>query len=239
MSSTRGTTATRRGPSRSAGSTRGRAAAARHRGGPAPGGRAGAARGRGCRTSAGRSSGTPRATATRWCGSSPGTASGPRCTRSRRCPTSAPGKGPKLKPGMVLAIEPMVNAGASGIKMDPDGWTARTEDGSLSAHFEFSVAVTAVGARVLGTDSVSDFKERKDVCPRKKRRSRSRRWWWSRSPTRCSASRWSSTATSTRSWRTSRGRCGSTSSASCPATGCWSSCRRTTSTGAASSTDLK
>ena len=55
-------------------------------------------------------------------------------------------------PGMVLAIEPMVNAGASGIKMDPDGWTARTEDGSLSAHFEFSVAVTAAGARVLGTD---------------------------------------------------------------------------------------
>ena len=65
-----------------------------------------------------------------------------------------PGKGPKLKPGMVLAIEPMVNAGASGIKMDPDGWTARTEDGSLSAHFEFSVAVTASGARVLGTDRV-------------------------------------------------------------------------------------
>jgi methionyl aminopeptidase len=65
-----------------------------------------------------------------------------------------PGKGPKLKPGMVLAIEPMVNAGASGIKMDPDGWTARTEDGSLSAHFEFSVAVTASGARVLGTDHV-------------------------------------------------------------------------------------
>jgi methionyl aminopeptidase len=65
-----------------------------------------------------------------------------------------PGKGPKLKPGMVLAIEPMVNAGASGIKMDADGWTARTEDGSLSAHFEFSVAVTAAGARVLGTDRI-------------------------------------------------------------------------------------
>jgi methionyl aminopeptidase len=62
----------------------------------------------------------------------------------------APGKGPKLKPGMVLAIEPMVNAGKSGVKMDADGWTARTEDGSLSAHFEFSVAVTPSGARVLG-----------------------------------------------------------------------------------------
>lgn len=65
-----------------------------------------------------------------------------------------PGKGPKLKSGMVLAIEPMVNAGTSGVKMDADGWTARTEDGSLSAHFEFSVAVTPTGARVLGTDRI-------------------------------------------------------------------------------------
>lgn len=62
-----------------------------------------------------------------------------------------PGKGPKLKPGMVLAIEPMVNAGTADVKMDADGWTARTGDGSLSAHFEYSVAVTAKGARVLGT----------------------------------------------------------------------------------------
>jgi methionyl aminopeptidase len=61
-----------------------------------------------------------------------------------------PGKGPKLKPGMVLAIEPMINAGSAGVKMDADGWTARTEDGSLSAHFEFSVAVTPFGYRVLG-----------------------------------------------------------------------------------------
>jgi methionyl aminopeptidase len=61
-----------------------------------------------------------------------------------------PGKGPKLKPGMVLAIEPMINAGKSGVKMDADGWTARTEDGSLSAHFEYSVAVTPAGGRVLG-----------------------------------------------------------------------------------------
>ena len=65
-----------------------------------------------------------------------------------------PGKGPKLKPGMVLAIEPMVNAGRAGVRMDADGWTARTEDGSLSAHFEYSVAVTASGARVLGTSRV-------------------------------------------------------------------------------------
>ncbi|HEY3491797.1 MAG TPA: type I methionyl aminopeptidase [Solirubrobacterales bacterium] len=61
-----------------------------------------------------------------------------------------PGKGPKLRPGLVLAIEPMVNAGKAGVRMDADGWTARTEDGSRSAHFEFSVAVTSSGARVLG-----------------------------------------------------------------------------------------
>ncbi|HEX6899628.1 MAG TPA: type I methionyl aminopeptidase [Thermoanaerobaculia bacterium] len=67
----------------------------------------------------------------------------------------SPGKGPRLRPGMVLAIEPMVNAGRSGVKMDADGWTARTEDGSLSAHFEFSVAVTPSGARVLGRDRIS------------------------------------------------------------------------------------
>ncbi len=62
-----------------------------------------------------------------------------------------PGRGPKLRPGLVLAIEPMVNAGSSGVRVDADGWTARTEDGSLSAHFEFSVAVTPTGVRILGT----------------------------------------------------------------------------------------
>ena len=62
----------------------------------------------------------------------------------------SPGKGPRLKPGMVLAIEPMVNAGGAGVRFDADGWTARTEDGSLSAHFEYSVAVTPSGSRVLG-----------------------------------------------------------------------------------------
>lgn len=60
------------------------------------------------------------------------------------------GQGPKLEPGMVLAIEPMVNAGGSDVKVDPDGWTARTADGSLSAHFEFSVAVTKNGPWILG-----------------------------------------------------------------------------------------
>jgi methionyl aminopeptidase len=60
------------------------------------------------------------------------------------------GRGPELRPGLVLAIEPMVNAGVSGVSFDDDGWTARTEDGKLSAHFEFSVAVTADGPWVLG-----------------------------------------------------------------------------------------
>ena len=61
-----------------------------------------------------------------------------------------PGRGPKLKPGLVLAIEPMVNAGTPDVEVDSDGWTARTADGSLSAHFEYSVAVTEDGARILG-----------------------------------------------------------------------------------------
>ena len=65
----------------------------------------------------------------------------------------APGKGIRLRPGLVLAIEPMVNAGTSGVRVDPDGWTARTADGSLSAHFEYSVAVTDQGPRVLGVSA--------------------------------------------------------------------------------------
>jgi methionyl aminopeptidase len=62
-----------------------------------------------------------------------------------------PGRGPRLTPGMVLAIEPMVNAGGPDVILDAhDGWTARTRDGSLSAHFEWSVAVTENGPMVLG-----------------------------------------------------------------------------------------
>ncbi len=59
------------------------------------------------------------------------------------------GRGMKLKPGMVICIEPMVNAGAAEVKVLEDGWTAITEDGSLSAHFEHTVAVTEDGATVL------------------------------------------------------------------------------------------
>jgi methionyl aminopeptidase len=64
------------------------------------------------------------------------------------------GRGPELRPGLVLAIEPMVNQGASGVAFDDDGWTARTEDGKLSAHFEYSVAVTESGPWVLGVGGV-------------------------------------------------------------------------------------
>ncbi len=54
-----------------------------------------------------------------------------------------PGRGPRLAEGMVLAIEPMVNAGKPAVKVLGDGWTAVTKDGSLSAHFEHTVAVMA------------------------------------------------------------------------------------------------
>jgi methionyl aminopeptidase len=56
---------------------------------------------------------------------------------------------PRLKEGMVLAIEPMVNAGKPGSRVKPDKWTAVTEDGRYSAHFEHTVAVTANGPWVL------------------------------------------------------------------------------------------
>jgi len=59
------------------------------------------------------------------------------------------GHGMKLRVGMVIAIEPMVNAGKADVVVLGDGWTAVTADGSMSAHFEHSVAVTATGARVL------------------------------------------------------------------------------------------
>ena len=60
-----------------------------------------------------------------------------------------PGHGPRLRAGMVLAIEPMVNMGRAAVRVLDDGWTAVTEDGSLSAHFEHTVAVMADGPLVL------------------------------------------------------------------------------------------
>ncbi len=60
-----------------------------------------------------------------------------------------PGQGPKLRDGMVLAIEPMVNVGKPGTRLLDDKWTAVTEDGSYSAHFEHCVAVTKNGPMIL------------------------------------------------------------------------------------------
>lgn len=60
-----------------------------------------------------------------------------------------PGRGPRLAEGMTLAIEPMVNMGRPAVKVLADGWTAVTKDGSLSAHFEHTVAVTKNGPQVL------------------------------------------------------------------------------------------
>ncbi len=60
-----------------------------------------------------------------------------------------PGKGPELEDGMVFAIEPMVNAGGPLVRIDDDGWSVYSQDGSLAAHFEFTVAVTAGGPRIL------------------------------------------------------------------------------------------
>ena len=60
-----------------------------------------------------------------------------------------PGKGPLLEEGTVLAIEPMVNAGGPLVRMGDDGWAVYSQDGSQAAHFEFTVAVTADGPRIL------------------------------------------------------------------------------------------
>ncbi|MFF3926254.1 type I methionyl aminopeptidase [Paenibacillus lactis] len=60
-----------------------------------------------------------------------------------------PGKGFRLKEGMVFTIEPMLNAGAPYMTIDADGWTARTADGSLSAQYEHTIAITADGPIIL------------------------------------------------------------------------------------------
>ncbi len=61
----------------------------------------------------------------------------------------SPGRGPRLKEGMVLAIEPMVNVGTYQVKTLDDGWTVVTQDGKLSAHFEHSIAITESGPEIL------------------------------------------------------------------------------------------
>lgn len=64
-----------------------------------------------------------------------------------------PGQGPRLRTGMVLAIEPMVNMGKDGVRVLSDHWTAVTEDGSLSAHFEHTVAITEEGPVILTSNN--------------------------------------------------------------------------------------
>ena len=59
------------------------------------------------------------------------------------------GRGIRLVPGMTLAIEPMVNAGGSDVRILPDGWTVLTKDGSLSAHFEHTVVITPEGPKIM------------------------------------------------------------------------------------------
>ena len=60
-----------------------------------------------------------------------------------------PGRGVRLLPGMTIAIEPMINQGSAAIRTQPDGWTVRTKDGKLSAHFEHTVAITADGPKIM------------------------------------------------------------------------------------------
>ena len=59
------------------------------------------------------------------------------------------GYGTQLKKGMCIAIEPMINQGSAAIRTQPDGWTVRTKDGKLSAHFEHTVAITADGPKIM------------------------------------------------------------------------------------------
>jgi methionyl aminopeptidase len=74
------------------------------------------------------------------------------------------GSGPRLSEGMVIAIEPMVNAGRAGVKVKSDGWTAVTTDGSLSAHFEHTVVVTRDGTEIL-TLLAEDAERARHVMP--------------------------------------------------------------------------
>jgi methionyl aminopeptidase len=75
---------------------------------------------------------------------------GTKLHESPQVPNFGPaGQGPRLKEGMVLAIEPMINAGLPGVAILPDGWTAVTADGLLSAHFEHTVAITDHGPEIL------------------------------------------------------------------------------------------
>jgi methionyl aminopeptidase len=72
-----------------------------------------------------------------------------------------PGRGPLLRAGMCIAIEPQVNLGSPAVRMLEDGWTAVTVDGSLSCHFEHTVAITNDGPQILTLgDDEDDFSPR-------------------------------------------------------------------------------
>ena len=70
-----------------------------------------------------------------------------------------PGNGPKLREGVVLCIEPMVNMGRRAVKMSDDGWTALSADGSVSAHFEHTIIVTGEGPEILSVPSGKEVPE--------------------------------------------------------------------------------
>jgi methionyl aminopeptidase len=75
------------------------------------------------------------------------------------------GRGALLKPGMVIAIEPMFNLGRSEVQVGSDGWTVRTRDGSASAHFEHTVAIGRESAVILGTGQVAELFRSPSVSP--------------------------------------------------------------------------
>ena len=70
----------------------------------------------------------------------------------------APHMGPRLQAGMVLAIEPMITRGKPDVHVLEDGWTAVTQDGSLAAHFEHTVAITEQGTEILTTQDDGERK---------------------------------------------------------------------------------
>ena len=60
-----------------------------------------------------------------------------------------PGRGPRLEPGMTIAVEPMINEGSRHVDILDDGWTVITADGGLSAHYENTIVITETGAEIL------------------------------------------------------------------------------------------
>jgi methionyl aminopeptidase len=71
-----------------------------------------------------------------------------------------PGKGPRLQDGMVFAIEPMTTTGTVDVQTGEDGWAIYSTDGSLAAHFEFTVAITPDGPRILTPWQLDDGADR-------------------------------------------------------------------------------